>query len=166
MNRYLIGTAVLGGDVTIPKAGITYTDAETVRAVQTALKEQGFNPGTIDGVFGPKTSAAIKAMQAARGGGQTGVIDYGVLAALGVQAPSGSSASAAPSTSSAPSLPSGGYAQIFRPTPTVATPAPAQQSGWMMEPLWPGAPVKRWQAIFGGAAGLLAAFGIAAVVRR
>lgn len=162
--QYLKGCAVLGGDVTIPKAGLTYTDEMTVRSVQNALKDKGFDPGPIDGIYGPKTQKAIKSMQAAAGTAQTGVIDYSVLMALGVQAPSGGSA---PSATASMTSSDGGYAQILRPS------APMGQSltmvnppGWMMQPLWDGAPVKRWQGIFGAAAGLLAAIGIMSAVRR
>ena len=166
MNRYLIGAAVIGGDVTsIPKAGITYTDEPTVRAVQTALKDKGFDPGTIDGIYGPKTQRAIKAMQSAAGTAQTGVIDYSVLMALGISAPSGGSV---PVSSPAPTASGdfGGYAQVLHPTATTQTAAPTSPPGWLMQPLWDGAPVKRWQGIFGAAAGLLAAAGIISAVRR
>lgn len=38
-----------------------------VRDLQEALKELGFNPGAVDGVFGSKTESAVKAFQKARG---------------------------------------------------------------------------------------------------
>lgn len=38
-----------------------------IRAIQTALKKQGFDPGKIDGVFGRRTIAAVRAFQEARG---------------------------------------------------------------------------------------------------
>jgi hypothetical protein len=71
---------------TVP-AAVSYVDQPTVLAVQAALKDKGFDPGPLDGIFGPKTSKAIKAAQKAAGRGQTGVVDYGVLAMLGVRAP-------------------------------------------------------------------------------
>jgi peptidoglycan hydrolase-like protein with peptidoglycan-binding domain len=75
------------GSTTVPQAGVVYHDKPTVTAVQTALAAKGFDPGKIDGVFGPKTSGAIKRMQSAVSIAQTGVIDYGVLSTLKVQAP-------------------------------------------------------------------------------
>lgn len=36
---------------------------DTVKRLQEALKQLGFNPGSIDGIFGPKTQAAVKAFQ-------------------------------------------------------------------------------------------------------
>ena len=56
-----------------------------VKAAQTALAAQKFNPGPIDGVMGPKTTAAIKAFQKARGMAQTGNLDVGTLSALNVR---------------------------------------------------------------------------------
>jgi len=40
---------------------------EEVRKLQEQLKAQGFDPGTIDADFGPKTAAAVEAFQKARG---------------------------------------------------------------------------------------------------
>ena len=39
---------------------------EHVRALQTLLKAQSFDPGTVDGSFGPATESAVKAFQASR----------------------------------------------------------------------------------------------------
>ena len=36
---------------------------ELVESVQRALKEAGFDPGTIDGLYGPHTVAAVFAFQ-------------------------------------------------------------------------------------------------------
>lgn len=47
---------------------------EERRQVQTALAAQGFDPGPADGVFGPRTSRAIKAWQASNGYAATGAL--------------------------------------------------------------------------------------------
>ncbi len=105
---HMMGIDVLAAD-TIPPAGTVYTDTDTIKEVQKALKAKGFDPGTIDGKFGPNTSNAIKAMQKALGSSvQPGVIDYGVLMALSVAAPappSGNSTPKAPSTMSVSNVP-------------------------------------------------------------
>lgn len=54
--------ALLGGRLL--KAGKTGAD---VRELQRLLTELGFEPGTIDGDFGPKTEAAVRRMQTAAG---------------------------------------------------------------------------------------------------
>jgi peptidoglycan hydrolase-like protein with peptidoglycan-binding domain len=51
--------------------GVRGTD---VRQLQQALSAIGYDPGPIDGVFGSKTAAAVKAFQAARGIQVDGVI--------------------------------------------------------------------------------------------
>jgi hypothetical protein len=64
--------AAVGGSSPMPwlsevpksKAG---PDAESVRALQRKLKEAGFDPGPADGWFGPKTAAAVRKLQQARG---------------------------------------------------------------------------------------------------
>jgi peptidoglycan hydrolase-like protein with peptidoglycan-binding domain len=84
------GLSLLGVD-TIPTAGASYTDAKTVTAVQAALVKKGYNIGAtgpnndgVDGMFGPKTKAAIKKLQAAINADVNGTIDEGVIAALKV----------------------------------------------------------------------------------
>lgn len=54
----------------------------SVREIQQALAAAGFNPGPIDGVMGPKTRAAIKAFQQARGLTVDGVVGPQTTAAL------------------------------------------------------------------------------------
>jgi hypothetical protein len=83
-----------------------------VRSVQMALKDKGHDPGPIDGVMGPRTSAAIKEFQQKENLPTTGQLDAETKAKLNVaSSSSGSSASpsaSTPSTSSSPSAsPSG-----------------------------------------------------------
>lgn len=65
--------------------GTLYTDQPTMFAVQLALQRRGFNPGTIDGIFGPRTETAIAAFNAQRGSPKMGPPDLEVLHALGLQ---------------------------------------------------------------------------------
>jgi peptidoglycan hydrolase-like protein with peptidoglycan-binding domain len=78
---------------------------DQVKAVQQALKDKGHDPGSIDGMMGPKTRQALKDFQKAQGLSDTGRLDAETRAKLGVAAsssmssPSGSS-SASPRTES------------------------------------------------------------------
>jgi peptidoglycan hydrolase-like protein with peptidoglycan-binding domain len=54
-----------------------------IRKVQTLLKDRGFDPGPVDGVHGPRTSAAIRAFQERFAIKETGTIDNQTLFALG-----------------------------------------------------------------------------------
>jgi hypothetical protein len=50
-----------------------------VRALQILLMYKGFNPGTIDGVMGPKTKEALREFEASNGGPSDPPIDDGLL---------------------------------------------------------------------------------------
>jgi peptidoglycan hydrolase-like protein with peptidoglycan-binding domain len=54
-----------------------------IEQLQKALKQQGHDPGPIDGEFGPQTSAALRAYQQAQGLNATGQIDDATLVKLG-----------------------------------------------------------------------------------
>ena len=56
--------------------------AERVLAAQMALARLGLSPGSIDGLMGPKTSAALKAFQSREGLPATGQLDSETLAQL------------------------------------------------------------------------------------
>ncbi|MBI2424783.1 MAG: peptidoglycan-binding protein [Candidatus Hydrogenedentes bacterium] len=59
---------------------------EEVRLVQTALRENGFNPGETDGIFGPGTEAALLAFQRSEGLTPDGTVGPSVWAALSLPA--------------------------------------------------------------------------------
>ena len=59
-----------------------------IKAIQQALKDQGFDPGDIDGVWGRRTVAAVKAFQTARGLEVDGIVGPMTAKAL---APAGGS---------------------------------------------------------------------------
>jgi peptidoglycan hydrolase-like protein with peptidoglycan-binding domain len=56
-----------------------------VRDLQSALTARGFNPGSADGIFGPKTDAAVRAFQQANGLAVDGIVGPQTLAALSRQ---------------------------------------------------------------------------------
>ena len=66
-----------------------------VLLVQHHLRDQGFDPGPIDGLIGPRTRAAVRAFAAARGTGSADQIDFALLRAL-TQTPPGAAGPAGP----------------------------------------------------------------------
>jgi peptidoglycan hydrolase-like protein with peptidoglycan-binding domain len=69
-----------------PSAGTLAEGAQgrDVVALQTALAAQGFQPGTIDGEFGPLTGTAVTNFQRLRNLAVTGTADPATLQALGL----------------------------------------------------------------------------------
>jgi peptidoglycan hydrolase-like protein with peptidoglycan-binding domain len=64
-----------------------YMEGTDVRAVQQGLAARGFNPGAIDGLFGPDTQAAVIAFQRASRVEPTGIVCDALYEALGVYCP-------------------------------------------------------------------------------
>jgi len=56
---------------------------DDVKELQTALKRTGYDPGPIDGIFGPKTEKAVKAFQRVKGLVVDGIVGPKTAAALG-----------------------------------------------------------------------------------
>jgi His-Xaa-Ser repeat protein HxsA len=84
--------------------------SETVKQVQTKLKEQGQDPGPADGIMGPKTQAALKEFQKDKGLKETGQLDPQTLSALGVSGSASAGGSSARSEKKDPGAASGGSA--------------------------------------------------------
>ena len=61
-----------------------YDPAQTVANVQSALQQQGYYNGEIDGILGPQTRAALAEYQSAQGLEPTGLVDEPTLDALGM----------------------------------------------------------------------------------
>ena len=57
---------------------------EQVKAVQKALQDKGMDPGPIDGIMGPKTTAALKAFQKDQKLAESGRLDDQTREKLGV----------------------------------------------------------------------------------
>jgi peptidoglycan hydrolase-like protein with peptidoglycan-binding domain len=70
-----------------------------VKSIQQALKDKGHDPGTIDGVMGPKTHAALREFQKAEGLQPTGRPTQETLAKLGVSGASSGMGTTTPSAS-------------------------------------------------------------------
>lgn len=58
----------------LKNTGRPYMAGDDVRAVQSALEASGFSPGGIDGLYGPKTAAAVTAYQKAKGLAVDGIV--------------------------------------------------------------------------------------------
>ena len=93
--------------------------------LQEVLQAAGFDPGGADGVFGPRTRAAIRAWQSSRGGRATGYLDAAAAAALRSAGGSGTTVAAAagatpteatagqqPSSANAPAAPPAATAEL------------------------------------------------------
>lgn len=91
-------------DKTKDKVAGNGTADRDVRAAQEALKEKGFNPGPIDGVMGPRTSAAVRDFQQKENLTVTGRLDAETRSRLMASsaAPAASPASERPGASSKP----------------------------------------------------------------
>lgn len=69
-------------------------DRETVAAVQKTLAADGYDPGPVNGQFGPKTVQAVKQAQKDRELEPTGRLDRRTVAALGISEAESASAGA------------------------------------------------------------------------
>jgi peptidoglycan hydrolase-like protein with peptidoglycan-binding domain len=87
-------------------------EGRSVTALQSALASQGFDPGGIDGEYGPLTSAAVSSFQRARNLPVTGIADSTTLQKLGV------------STDSSPPTVVTAQPAIATAQPTIATAQP------------------------------------------
>jgi len=81
-----------GSDVPVPppntviyRLTLPMMTGDKVRQIQQALEAAGFNPGPIDGEFGPHTHAAVVAFQLSNGLLPDGEVGPQTAAALGVQ---------------------------------------------------------------------------------
>lgn len=70
LSRAVVPLPVVSGGRTAAQPG-----RDAIRFAQSDLKRHGFDPGTIDGVLGPRTRAAIAAFQRAEHLPPTGTLD-------------------------------------------------------------------------------------------
>jgi len=61
-----------------------YDPGQVVANVQSALQQQGYYQGEIDGILGPQTRAALAEYQSAQGLEPTGAVDEPTLETLGM----------------------------------------------------------------------------------
>ncbi len=77
-------------------------DRAARQQIQQALRAAGYDPGSADGVFGPRTRAAIRDWQSARSERATGYLDGPAAEALRSAAASAPAASGAQQTTASP----------------------------------------------------------------
>ena len=86
----LAATAMLAAPAAAQTVLLSRDDrGPAVIELQTLLNNQGFNPGPIDGSFGPRTEAAVRSFQTARSLSITGAVDTATWTALGGSTGSG-----------------------------------------------------------------------------
>ena len=107
-------------------------DRASRRQIQLGLQAGGFDPGGADGLFGPRTRAAIRSWQTSRGSRATGYLDGAGAEALRTSGVSGPA-----------------VAQVARPGPTGATapPPPAPPAGAASPPASAEFELVFWQSI-------------------
>jgi peptidoglycan hydrolase-like protein with peptidoglycan-binding domain len=106
-QRGLVLVAMIAVLVGMPAASLAQ-GTDTIRQAQSRLATLGFDPGTADGLMGPRTRAAIRAYQRQSALPVTGALDAATLQGLGV------GTAAAPGTPPAAGTPS-------TPTPPAST---------------------------------------------
>lgn len=110
-----------GGASTAQRARSTRDgDSADIKEAQKALKQNGHDPGLIDGVIGPHSSAALRAYQKEQGLSVTGRLDDATLAKLEPRRTS----DARPRSGSSGSQPTGGDTR-----PSAVDPAEAHKTG-------------------------------------
>lgn len=77
-------------DAAVVKQGST---GATVKTIQTKLKKWGYYTGAVDGVYGSKTTAAVKYFQQKNGLVADGIVGTKTAAAMGITLSSGSTSS-------------------------------------------------------------------------
>jgi osmotically inducible lipoprotein OsmB len=79
---------------------------EYLRRVQQSLNDQGYNAGPVDGIWGPKTAAALKEFQGDHGLETNGHIDAQTISALGIAQPAESNTTRSATSTTAGASPS------------------------------------------------------------
>ncbi|NLT58120.1 MAG: spore cortex-lytic enzyme [Clostridiales bacterium] len=80
----LSGFLVSQSDRALPVLSRYGSRGEEVRQIQTKLRDLGYDVGTVDGIYGSKTQAAVRKFQADRGLTVDGIAGSRTLSAMGI----------------------------------------------------------------------------------
>ena len=106
-------------------------DRAARRRIQEGLRFAGFDPGGADGLFGPRTRAAIRAWQSARGARATGYLDAAAAQALrSADAEPAVTAVAAGALPALPAVPASQQPAAGQPSPAPAATAELEGLFW------------------------------------
>ena len=92
----VFSVGAISGYVTTPAYALTLkqgSTGSTVKTVQQKLKNWGYYSGAVDGIFGAKTTAAVKLFQKKNGLAVDGIVGAKTLAALGMSSGNSSTSS-------------------------------------------------------------------------
>ncbi len=89
----------------------------SIKDLQIHLVERGFSPGEVDGLWGPKTAAALRHFQAANNLQTSGRLDHATVAALSLNSPAVAASGPAPRPTAAAAAYAPGAVQ---PAPALA----------------------------------------------
>lgn len=89
----------------------------SIKDLQIHLDERGFSPGEADGLWGPKTAAALRRFQAANNLQTSGRLDHATVAALSSNAVAAATPGAAPRSTAAAAA---GAPAAVQPAPALA----------------------------------------------
>jgi hypothetical protein len=84
--RMIVWLLMLAGGIPAMTGSVS-GQSDIVRTIQQKLADAGFDPGTPDGLMGPRTRQALRQFQAARSLAASGYVDEPTQRALGVEVP-------------------------------------------------------------------------------
>ena len=93
LNLCIIGLALWAPGESVEALSQRGSRGEEVRQIQTALQNRGYDPGSVDGIYGERTEAAVRQFQADQGLAVDGIAGPDTLAALGVSGSSNAATS-------------------------------------------------------------------------
>ncbi|MYH31927.1 MAG: protein kinase, partial [Acidobacteria bacterium] len=117
--------------VSSPEAGEARLglDWSARRVIQRGLRADGFDPGSVDGLFGPATRASLRAWQISRGQAATGYLNGQQVAELRDSARRQPPRTAAATFATRPTVPASPEGSTPNPSPSISVP-----DGWRLAP--------------------------------